>query len=269
VILKTAAFSAANHMAKTQTKKSTKPTGYILHQTDNFVVIVTGVSRKSNNPKTGNMLQVWILNRHESPLDSLKSGSDVNVCFNCPLRGVAGKERVCYVDLGKAPTMIWRKYQRGGYAFLPISGYTEVFSGRAVRFGAYGEPVLIPLPVMAEITSLARKWTGYTHQWRQPEFQAYRPLLMASCDAPGDYALAHAMDWRTFRGRAADSPLLPGEITCPASDEGGHRSSCERCGLCNGATPGDARKSIGIIVHGIGSKNFVKLGEIQPLARLA
>jgi hypothetical protein len=247
---------------KPRHRKKQKPriTGYLLHETETIVIIAT---IKSRNRKIGNMVQLWILNRTESPLQSIKSGSDANVCLDCGLRGFRGKKRICYVDIGRAPSQIWAKYQRGGYAFLAESEYARVFGGRAVRFGAYGEPVLIPLPMVAAIAALARKRTGYTHQWKKPQFAEYRAFLMASCDSPADYALADEMGWRTFRGRAAGEALLPGEITCPASDEAGHRTQCDRCGLCDGARGSDdARKNIVIVVHGIGAKNFVRIGDI-------
>jgi hypothetical protein len=241
-------------------KKTARLTGYLLHETENFVIIVT---LKSRNRKIGDMVQIWILNRGQSPLKSIKSGADANVCLDCPLRGFKGKKRICYVDIGRAPSMIWKKYRRGGYPVLPESDYTRVFGGRAVRFGAYGEPVLIPLPMVSAIVPLARKRTGYTHQWRKAEYQVYREFLMASCDSPADYALAHSMGWRTFRGRAVGEALLPNEITCPAADEAGKRTQCDRCGLCDGSRgSADARKSIVILVHGIGAKNFIKLGDI-------
>ena len=245
-------------------KPKPRVTGYLLLETESVVIIATV---KSRNRKIGNMVQIWILNRTESPLQSIKSGSDANVCLDCPLRGFKGKKRICYVDIGRAPSQIWAKYQRGGYPLLAESEYARVFGGRAVRFGAYGEPVLIPLPMVSTIASLAKKRTGYTHQWRKPEFQAYRAFLMASCDSPADYARAHDMGWRTFRGRAAGEPMLAGEISCPASDEAGKRTQCDRCGLCDGSRgASDARKNIVILIHGIGAKNFVRIGEIAQVA---
>jgi hypothetical protein len=234
-------------------------TGYILHETKKVVIIAT---TKTSNRKTGNMVQLWILNRDESPLDSIKSGSDANVCFNCPARGINGKQRTCYVDLGRAPMAIWRKYARHGYAFLPTSDYASVFGGRKVRFGAYGEPILIPLSIMEAIKSYSIGHTGYTHQWRKPSVQGYRASLMASCDSVAEQLQATAMGWRTFRARASYEPLIAGEISCPASDEAGKKSTCEKCRLCDGSRTNDARKNISIIVHGIGAKNFVSLTAI-------
>lgn len=235
--------------------------GYILNETDSVAVIAT---MESGNAKTGNMVQVWILNRTESPVDSVKHGTDANVCFDCVHRGSDGfKGRSCYVNVAQGPNAVWRAYRAGKYPFLKPGEYTRVFTGRAVRFGAYGEPVLIPLRIVRTISRVAVGHTGYTHQWRRAEYQAYRAFLMASCDSVEDYATAKFHGWRTFRVRAtADSPVLVHEISCPASAEAGHRTQCVRCKLCDGSRRADARKDIVIIAHGIGARNFVRLESI-------
>jgi len=245
-------------------KTTAKPTGYILHETDTIAVIAT---IHSENIKTGDMIQVWILNRHESPVEAVRSGQDETVCFDCPHRGDGFNDRTCYVNVAQGPNAVYRAYRANKYPTLPIARYAEVFSNRKVRFGAYGEPVLIPLHIVEAIAQIADGHTGYTHQWRKTEYQAYGAYLMASCDSPRDSALAEAMGWRHFRVRNATEALLPGEISCPASDEMGKRTTCDRCTLCNGKrTATDARKNIAIIVHGIGAKNFVALEAIAPIA---
>ena len=238
--------------------------GYILHETEQVAVIAT---LESENVKTGNMIQVWILNRAESPVASVKSGNDRLICGDCPHRGLNGfKDRTCYVNVARGPNAVWRAYRKGSYRFLPKSEYAAVFTNRAVRFGAYGDPVLIPLSIMRAIASLADGHTGYTHQWRKSEYQAYRAFLMASCDSIADYATARRLGWRTFRVRGASESILAREISCPASDEAGKRTQCLRCRLCSGTRAGDPRKDITIIVHGIGARNFVSLTAIRTAA---
>lgn len=236
--------------------------GFVLYESDSIVVIAT---IRSKNRKTGSMIQVWILARNVSPIDAVKQGQDALVCFDCKHRGQGFQKRTCYVNL-RSPQAIWRAYQRGRYAFLASDRYAEVFMNRKVRFGAYGEPVLIPLGILQAITAAAAGWTGYTHQWKRAEYQVYRAYVMASCDSAIEYADAHSAGWRTFRVRSEFESLIVGEIACPASDEMNHRTTCDRCGLCNGAKPADARKSIAIIVHGSGSKNFVPLQAIAAAA---
>jgi hypothetical protein len=79
---------------------------------------------------------------------------------------------------------------------------------------------------------------------------------MASVDTPAEYQTAKSNGWRTFRTRLASFAKLSNEIICPASDEGGHRSDCERCKLCCGAQLNDRRKDILITVHGAGKVNY-------------
>jgi hypothetical protein len=246
---------------------TTKPNGHILHETDDIVIIATGFARKSANPKTGDMIQVWILPRHINPVRAVKTGADRLVCFDCVHRGKRGKGRTCYVRIANAPLGVWKAYRRGMYPYLPIEDYARMFERRKVRrkvrFGAYGEPILLPLDKMAELTRVSDGWTGYTHTWRNEANQGYSRFIMASCDTSLDYSDAKLAGWRTFRVRAANAPMAPGEISCPASDEMGKRTTCERCKLCSGSRgAADPRKDVSIIVHGAGAKRFERLIQI-------
>src|SRR5262249_41104252 len=121
-------------------KAAPKPTGYILQETEDIVVIGT---LESENGKTGNMIQVWILLRNTSPVDAVKLGQDVRICLDCKHKGTGFSDRTCYVNVGQGPLSVWTAYRNGNYPFLPISGYAKAFGKRKVRFGAYGEPMLI------------------------------------------------------------------------------------------------------------------------------
>src|ERR1044072_7826307 len=91
--------------------------------------------------------------------------------------GPNGKQRTCYVNVGQAPLRIWRSYNEGSYPKLTDF---SVFEGRRIRFGSYGDPVFIPFDVLKAIAHHSAGWTGYTHQWRNPLFAAYREFIMAS-----------------------------------------------------------------------------------------
>ena len=114
-----------------------KPTGYLLHETDTYAVIAT---LESENRKTGNRIQVWILPRHESPVDAVRNVHDAIVCFDCPHRGNGFQDRSCYVNVGQGPRSVWRAYRDGKYPMLAISDYARVFAGRAVRSGHTANP---------------------------------------------------------------------------------------------------------------------------------
>jgi hypothetical protein len=125
----------------------------------------------------------------------------------------------------------------------------EIFAGRAFRLGTYGDPAAAPFQIWRAATLKAAKITGYTHQWRNPAFQAFALLCMASADSESDQLLASACGWRTFRAKRASEPRTTSEIGCPAAKENGAHTSCERCGLCAGNTSKSA-KDIVINLHG-------------------
>jgi hypothetical protein len=233
-----------------------KPTGFLLYSGPSMldgspiVAIATGIGRPSQNRKTGAMVQVWIMPRDVAPIESLKSGADAAVCGDCPLRGILGKKRACYVDVAKAPGAVFSAYQNGSYHEWDGSEFT-----RPVRLGAWGDPAALPLEVLERIVAAAPKGhTGYSHQWRR--FPALQSIVMASADSDSDRADAHAAGWRTFRvlpkGASVDE-RDPSEIVCPASPEGGDRAACATCRLCDGARSNDRRKSIAILAHGSGA----------------
>ena len=220
--------------------------GVILFEDQYRVAIATGLRKESDNEKTGRMVQVWILARDASPLDAVATGADALVCGGCALRGILGKKRPCYVELGKAPSRVWDAYKRGRYARLPLADTLALLTGRAVRFGAYGDPAFLPFTLLRAIADVASTWTGYTHQWRAWWAAAYSALLMASADNAQDAQVARAAGWRTFG--LADAPGA-GEVACPFSERG---TQCADCSLCSGASIG--AKSITIPPHGPGAQ---------------
>lgn len=212
------------------------PNGYVIFESAFLVAIATGFKRRSVNVKTGPMIQIWILNRNLHPVAAQQLGKDKVVCGDCPLRpaNAAAGEARCYVETGKAPAAVWRAYHAGKYPRLES---TDVFQGHAVRFGAYGDPSKLPLGLISEIASKASRWTGYTHQWRNPLVKGYRQFLMASADDVEAQIEATSQGWRTFRVAPKGSTWkMRDEISCPASKESGMKTTCAKCGLCAGAS---------------------------------
>ena len=129
------------------------------------------------------------------------------------------------------------------------SGHETGAGGRKLRLGAYGDPMALPIGLIRKLTSFATGHTGYTHSWRLPWSKPYRKFIMASVESESAAAHAHAKGFRTFRVRRDDQPVMPTEIICPASDEAGHKRTCETCLACDGRRR-DGQRSVTIIIHG-------------------
>lgn len=222
--------------------------GYVIHEDSARVVIATGFAEKSENRKTGDMIQIWILVRACDPVEAVKSGLDRLICRNCRHRGDGFRERSCYVNVQHAPLGIWRAWRAGSYLPLP---FLSVFEGRRVRFGAYWDPTWIPLPLALAIAGIASGHTGYTHQWRRPSLQGWRQILMASVDTTAELIIARSKGWSTFRV-SADTDHHAFETLC-ASDRVG--TPCSDCLACAGARTG--QRAVFIPAHGTGRKHFI------------
>lgn len=203
---------------------------------------ILAITTETENRKTGDVVQLWILNANMLPLEAVAQNADRSICGDCKHRG-----STCYVALHMAPHQIYRHWQRGGYA---IAQDTDYLAGRMIRFGAYGDPAALPLELVADIAGKAAGHTGYTHQWKMEYVQPYKAYLMASVDSMAEYHEAKAMGWRTFRIKNANDVKLKQEIVCPASVEAGKKSNCAKCGLCSGIE-GKGKKDIVINVHGL------------------
>lgn len=209
----------------------------------------------STNGKTGNAVQVWIL-----PLEWIKNGKsameqDEASCMDCPHSKRANK--TCYVRKGNSEmglkskvNSLHKAYLSGDLQVLPMSeAKVEVSNctGKFIRFGAYGEPVLLGEDIVLQLTAVAKNWTGYTHQWHMPQYQWAKRFFMASVETEGLQSKANGKGFRTFRVRRSADIVGGGEVMCPASKEMGNRTTCNKCGLCKGTS--SKAKSITIIKH--------------------
>lgn len=249
----------------------TKPNGFVLWEGASLldgapiVMIGTGYSHKSQNSKTGAMIQTWILRADLPPVAAIKEGKDASICGACPLRGDGtGKARGCYVNVYWAPGRVYDTYVRGAYPTLLPEQIGMLHAERVIRLGAYGDPGAVPVDLLRLLTRTASSWTGYTHQWREANLQ---DLCMASVDSFSEAEEARERGYRTFRTLKSVKGLAKPEIICPASQEGGFKTTCEKCRLCDGAHPRltvsgrgiekaspDPRANIAIVVHGAGRK---------------
>ena len=220
----------------------------ILHQNSEIQVIAT---EKSGNRKVGKAIQIWVVPRNQTVTDSRRSGHDSkNQCKGCPLASNHG----CYVGSYYVDAI-----QRSAWAGKkPIAKNRQqiinLVRGKFVRFGAYGNPSLIPLSLVKLIAKHASGWTGYFHDWHMLPYErakAYGRYFMASCE-PGNVDQALSMGLRVFATRQAGDNIPTGLIDCPSS----MGVKCSDCQLCAGTSK--HAKSVSIPVHGYQAKSATK-----------
>lgn len=229
-----------------------QPKGWILGEFQSPIdgrFCVAILTPKTANRKTGDMMQVWILRQDVHPVDAVNLGLDESICGNCQHRkSIYTGHRTCYVNVGQAPASVWWAYHRGIYQPDFLWEDRKYLKGRHVRWGAYGDPAIIPPHIVDPINYYAAGWTGYTHQWMQPFAQEYKKIFMASVDSYLEQKVAMDEGWKTFR-------VVPKGIKgighqCPETVENSS-AQCVTCNLCNGN-----KTDIWITAHGPGKKHF-------------
>lgn len=221
---------------------------YIIHESAELFAVATV---DSNNSKTGDMIQIWIMSKLVHPVVSRRTGHDATLqCQGCPHASNQG----CYVS-PLALMAIWRAYKAGSYSHLEFgsSEWASFFNHASVRLGAYGNPSMLPLAMLEDITNRAAMHTGYFHDWRLMPIElakAYGRFLMASCE-PSNVVYAQNLGLRTFTvvsESPSDSRL---GIECLADKSG---LQCSQCGLCDGTSRSSNRAkrlpSVWIKAHG-------------------
>ena len=236
-----------------------KPLGIVLYEGPSvldgapIVVVATGFHR-TNNPKTGAMLQTWILRADVAPIQAIRDGADASVCGACPLRAtVPGtlKGRDCYVRM-TGPEGVWKAWKRGAYAdgsTMGASAFEALFSGRKLRMGAYGDPAAVPVIIWRYLSGIVMSWTGYTHQRSHVHFDVE---ILRYCMVSADTA-AHVENLpegaRSFRVLRPSDTMRADEVYCPADAEKTRgRVTCASCGLCRGSSL--RARNVAIAAHG-------------------
>tara|TARA_R110002074_G_scaffold53680_3_gene134482 strand:+ start:112 stop:855 length:744 start_codon:yes stop_codon:yes gene_type:complete len=192
-----------------------------------IVGIITNLNRASENRKTGDMAQVYILRADVRPVEAVATGADVSTCGNCPLRPTLATGAKCYVNTG------WLGKLWDSIPNLPrlnpvaVGDWLES-SKLELREGAYGDPAMIPNWIRRELNR--GRGTSYTHQWNEPWIDPNASdYSMASVQTVDEKNAANAMGYRTYRVTSGD--LEPDEILCPEITSG---ANCKDCGLCAG-----------------------------------
>jgi hypothetical protein len=238
-----------------------------------IIVVLTGLDQSSENAKTGDLVQSFIIRSDVAPTDALKTGDDASVCGLCPHRplivAMLAKAGItsspCYVNVGKSVLSVYRAYRRGSYArATSVAQVSAVLKGRKLRLGTYGDPAAAPVALWALLVSLSAGHVGYTHQWQALGFdaRAWSPLVMASADSADEARQATALGMRYFRV-SIGVDKQPLEVTCPASTEGGRKAQCSDCLLCAGTSK--QARSVVIADHAAGHEKRARVISIQSI----
>ncbi len=205
-----------------------------------IVVIINRIDQDSENEKTGALVQSFIIRSDVAPTDALKTGDDASICGECQHRPKLASETgaaPCYVNVGRSVRSVYEAYRRGRYTKADAATIARALAGKIVRLGTYGDPAAAPVRMWEQITRYALGRRGYTHQWDRPGFDAaaWGRLVMASADTIDEAAKANLLGMRVFRV-SIGVDKQPGETICPASAEGGKKSTCAKCTLCAGTS---------------------------------
>lgn len=224
-----------------------------------IVVIINKITDGSANAKTGAIVQSFIIRSDVPPVEALQSGQDESICGDCEHRPILARETgkvPCYVQVGKSVQSVYHAYKRGRYTRADAATIARALAGKIVRLGTYGDPFAAPVRMWAQITRYAAGRRGYTHQWNRPDFDvaAWSPLVMASADSLDQATHANLLGMRVFRVSVGVDKQA-GETVCPASAEGGRKSTCAKCTLCAGTSI--QARDIVIADHAAGHKRRV------------
>jgi hypothetical protein len=225
-----------------------QPLGFIVYEGPSMidgspiVVIVNKIFTASDNAKTGDIVQTFIIRSDINPLEALSTGDDIGVCGNCEHRPAlvkAGNGKApCYVNVGQSVAGVYKAYKRGRYTIASAQFVAQFLAGKTLRLGTYGDPYAAPVAIWHDLAKGADRRVGYSHQWETIGFdvKAWSSLVMASADSEEQRVSANALGLRTFRVSQPGTIPAKGEISCPASAESGRKTTCSDCKLCGGTS---------------------------------
>jgi hypothetical protein len=228
-----------------------------------IVVIVNKINDASKNDKTGALVQTFIIRSDVNPVQALQTGDDVSICGMCAHRPKIARETgdvPCYVQVAKSVLSVFNAYKRGRYVKADPATIARVIAGKRLRIGTYGDPFAAPVATWQALTQFTAGHAGYSHQWQDTRFDhaAWSPLVMASADTIDEAAQANLYGMRVFRVSVGVDKQA-GEIACPASAEGGRKTTCVNCMLCAGTSK--AAKDIVIADHAAGfARRVISIG---------
>jgi hypothetical protein len=242
------------------------PTGVVIYDGPSIfdgkrIVVIANGFKRNYNEKIGNMVRTWIIKPDIHIVEALQTGADYSICKDCKHRYAGMKS--CYVNPLRGPMGVYHAYLGGSY--VPCTeNHLKLFENRTLRLGSYGDPAAVPIEVWRRYCIISSGYTGYTHHWNTCD-QEFKYLCMASVDTIEEKEQAQAMGWRTFRVRKAEGELLEDEFVCPASNEAGHKTTCDKCCGCGGLGSKWTKNPV-IVVHGQNYKvkNYNEKIELFP-----
>lgn len=222
---------------------------YIFKQGNNVHVMQY---KASANRKLGMSFIIGTYHFSLSQVTNISLIYDKASCFDCPFSFNMNNNKSggCYTHKGLQRMGLNSMLKRLNK--LVIEDYSEAkfkafikqvrIKADLVRFGIYGEPILMPIEMVKKLASLGNKQTGYTHQWYTAK-KEYAKYFMASVNNSNRIE-AENKGWRCF---VVSHTKLEKTTVCPASKEASRKLTCSTCGLCNGI--GQFTKNIQILQH--------------------
>ena len=203
------------------------------------------IERSSSNTKTGDMVQLAILPIDNKPTAALKNRQLPN-CGDCALISA------CYVNTVSLNAVYDQTVNQA------VSAVPKQLR-QAVRLGSWGDPGLLPLDLLQQLSRAAGAHTGYTHLWQQIG-QEYSQVLMASIDhltaKKQGLTVQELKQLAWDKGYRTYSILQPGEQQSAQERsclDISNNTQCRYCKLCNGAS---SKRSIAAPLHGPASKQI-------------
>jgi len=227
---------------------------YIYKQNGIINVIQAKVSQNSKIG-IGYVIQTYHFDIDQVEKNDIKL--DAKNCLDCPFsfNQNNGKSGGCYTHKGlqlmglKSMLSRLNKLSINDFSTNDFNDFINkvknTYPVDLVRFGAYGEPVLLGENVVSELKKLGKNHTGYTHQFSKKEFNWAASYFMASAHNLEQSLKALELGYRSFL--VAES-IKSDAVNCPASKESGKKTTCVKCSLCNGSA-GNSKKDVYILQH--------------------
>jgi len=227
-------------------------------ENDNVFVVRKGKTSNKKISDGSDLVQTYTFSKDQWLLATTSKGfgmkkffaMDGTNCMDCPYSGNQGKGG-CYTHKFNQYVgflSMLRSIKFSELTPLDADKFLDIVAmckDTYVRFGTYGEPVLLPISLVRAMAYASKSWTGYTHQWQKNLARGYDQWFMASTHSQDASNMARVWNFRSFISSKTGYEYA---VTCPASAEAGFRSNCASCGLCSG-TLGKGSKDIKILEH--------------------